>query len=248
MSTYAELRQEILGVLGASPDSDTDSDIRTLVDVKMKRKRDEMYGLKPPRSLLVYSSTVDVPEDLEYIQITGTTAPTTPSFGISNLLEVFTLTIGASDSTQDEEEDWDFREYTSWIRENSAVSGNQRLPKTFTIDYQNRIFLRNLPGTGETWKARLHYYKQPETIADGVEPEFEPKHEGTYVRGVALEFPNLFRGQDRAAIYAAMLRMYADGIKAYVADQTIIKTNLRLRPAERRKGTSSVVWPSPIEA
>lgn len=209
----------------------------------MKRKRDEIYGLKPPKSLLVYSSSVTVPATLSYISITASGSGDTPGWNLSDHWKPFSLAIGLSTETNIQNgEDWEFIEWDSWIRQNSAVDGNQRLARCFTIDYQSRVYLSEFPTGSDTWKAWLHYYKTPTTIADGGTPEIGIDHESLLVSAVVLDFPQLFRGEERASIYASYKMDHDRKMKNWLRDTTVKKVGSRLRPARKKTTTSSVVW------
>ena len=243
MSTWAELRQEILFMLGENPDATTASDIRNTVDIKLKRKRDEIYGLKPPKSLLVYSSSVSVPSTLEYIKIESSGSGDNPGWNITDFWRTFSLVIALDTETDiNEAEDWEPTEWDAWVRQNSATQGKQRLATTFTQDYRNYIYLNTLPGTGVTWKAWLHYFKQPATISDGGTPEIGQEHESLIVLAVCLDFPNLFRGDERASIYAAMTRQYKERLADYLRAMTVKKRATRLRPFVKRNASPGVFW------
>lgn len=242
MSTWQELREEILFNLSAKTDASTSSDLRNQVDARLKRKRDEIYGLKPPKSLLVSSAVVSVPYNLDYIQIDASGSGTTPGWALTDYWKPYSITVGLSTATASEEEDWEFMEWDTWIRSNSAIEGNQRLNATFSIDYQNRLYLRNLPGSGTTWNARMHYFKVPATIVDAGIPEIGIQHESLLINAVTLSFPHLFRGEERAMIYASLIKMQKDAMQNYLRDQTTIKRASRHRPFSKRRGSSAVMW------
>lgn len=244
MSTWSELRQEILFKLGASVSATTNDDTRIVVDLTMKRKRDEIYGICPPRSLLVHAGPVSVPSTLEYIKIYGATGGATqPSFAITDFGQSYSLVMSESTETNFlNAEDWEPIEWDSWIRQNSSVQGNQRLSCTYAQDYRDFLYLRSLPTTGTTWNAWLHYYKTAATISDGGTPEIGAEHECLLVSGVCLEFPQLFRGEERASIYAQMASMYAKRLAAYGRAMASAKRAMRLRPFKKRSASSTVFW------
>jgi hypothetical protein len=240
MSTWQEIREEILVMLDVKKEATTSSDIRSLVDVKLKRVRDRLYNLKFPRSLLVSSSDVTVDSTTLAIKLTGSPSAGYPSFQLSNFLKLFGLTIRVS--TETEGEDLEFVEWPTWIRSKSTVGGDQRPDRSFTLDYQDYFYLWDVPSSGESWLARLHYYKTPATITDGGTPEIGSPHEELLAVAVAVQFPNLFKSQERLAIYADLRRHYGDLLKDYLRDKTSAKRQSRMRPFIKKKTEQSVLW------
>jgi hypothetical protein len=237
MSTWAQLRQEILFALDTNVDASTSSDIRNQVDLKLTRKRDEIYGKKPPKSLFVASAAVTITSAALDIGITAVAAaPIHPSFALSNYWRPFALTI--------EGEDWEPVEYDTWIRNKSAIVGDQRPRRSWTIDVANNlIYLKSVPSGSESWSGVLYYFKLPAAIVDGGIPEVGVEHESLLVLSVIAEFQDRFTSDQRVALY----RSYADQLisarKAYYQAGTFERSNLRLRPYTKRKGIgSSVFW------
>lgn len=243
MSTWAELRQDVLFALGESRSASSTNDIRLQVDRKLQKIRDELYGLRPPRSLLVYTGPVTIPSTLDYISITSSGSGDTPGFAASDFWREYSISVGESDTTSiGDAEEWEPVEWETWIRSNSSVEGNQRLGYTFTIDYQNRIYLRSLPDGSDTWTAWLNYFKTPATFSDGATPEIGLQFERILTLGATLEFPDLFRGEERGAIYAATYRMYGDLKKDYLRANTPKRSGSRFRPFRKRLTARALNW------
>lgn len=235
MSTWLELRQEVLGMLDVKLDVSAASSIRTLVDIKLKRQRDYLYSLRQPRKQLVYSAAVTVDVDTVAIKCTGSGAAGYPSFGLTDMLEPRVLTING--------EKWDPMDWETWIQSNNATAGNQRPRRTWTIDYQDWIYLTSVPSGTDTWDAVLHYYKNPITIADGETPEIPPEHITALVMGVVIQFPNLFQGEERAALLPIYVRQYEEAMKAFKRSRFVKNLNGQWRPSVIRKGNrSSTFW------
>lgn len=234
MSTWAELRQEILIMLDLNS-SLTSGDLHDLIDIKVKRVRDKYYALRPPRSLLVSSSTVTATSDLVAIKTTGSAVGTTyPSFALSNLRKHWTVTV--------EDEDWDFIPWESWIRAKNARSGNQRPHRSWTIDYQDYIYLADIPTGTETWDVVLHYLKTPTAIADDGEIEIGSEHEELLATAVAVQFPNQFIGEERLLIYQGLISRLKQLESDFLRDYPIGKKGFQFRPRTIRKSESSVLW------
>lgn len=243
MSTWEELTKDVLFTLGEKRSASVTNEIREQVVRKLTMKRDEVYGLRPPKSLLVYSSYVEIPSTLDYISITASGSGDTPGWNLSNYWRVFGIAMSDGDNTDiANSQDWDFIEWDSWVRSNSAIDGDQRLDATFTVDYQNRVYLSNLPGENQTWNAWIHYYKTPATIADDDTPDIGVEFENVLVLGAALEFPDLFRGEERPGIYAATVKRYDQALTAYLRANTPKRSGSRRRPFRKRHNYSSVNW------
>lgn len=237
MSTWLELEEEILTMLDVDKDVSTSSDIRALVKIKLKRVRDRLYLMRPPYSLLVSASAATVSSTTTYISITGATSGANPGLSLTDFWRPFTVTIDG--------EDFEFVDWPVWVRQNNAVAGDQRLNKSFTINYENKITLSTYPVGSVTWSAVLHYLKQPATIIDAGTPEIGQEHEELLVLGVALQFPNLFQGEERTALYASIKADYNEHFRDFRRDTyRVLKKNMRLRPAVRKSTRSSVVWGS----
>lgn len=237
MATWDDLRREILFAIDTTADATVDSDIRQQVDLKLTRKRDEIYGKKPPMSLLVASDAVSVDSTLLDIDITGADVSAIHrGFALDDYWRPFALTI--------EGEDWEPVEYDTWIRNQSAIGGDQRPRRSWTIDVANHlIYLKSVPTGSETWDAILYYYKQPADVSDDGIPEIGVEHESLLVLAVIAEFQNLFQTDQRAALYQSYLAQLQAARKAYYLQGTFERSNLRLRPYIKRKGMgSSVFW------
>lgn len=234
MATWKDLREEVLGMLDVKVSASTASDIRNLVDIKLERLRDKLYSLRRPRSLLVYTDPETVDSSTVAIKITGTAAAGYPSFDLSDFDEVFTLAI--------EGEDWQFVPWEAWIRSNNAVGGNQRPRRSWTIDYQNYLYLSSVPEGSDTWEAVLHYYKTPATITDLGTPEIGKRHESLLVVGVAVQFPNLFQGEERTIIFQSLMSQEGRLMKDFMRERPARKSDAVWRPRIIRKNVTSTVW------
>lgn len=243
MSTWEDLRKDILFALGEKREASATNDIRAQVDRKLQMKRDEVYGLRAPRSLLVYSTSVDIPSTLDYISIDASGSGDTPGWSLTDYWRLYSITMGQSDAeTIHDGQEWEYVEWDTWIKSASAVEGDQRLSATYTVDYQNRVYLIQLPDGTSTWKAWLNYYKQPAAIVDAGIPEIGVEFENVLTLGTILEFPDLFRGDERAGIYAATARRYDDALKSYLRANTPKRSGSRLRPFRKKRGTSPLFW------
>lgn len=235
MTTWLDIRREALTLLGVDPDASTSDDIRNVVDYKMKHVRDQLYRIRVPRSLLVISDIATVEATTEYIGITSSDVdnpPTVRSFELTDFRKLYTLLIDG--------EDWEYVPYGAWVRANSAAAGEQRFKWSFTVDSENRIYLYTPPGTGDTYDARLVYFKNPDAIVDGGTVEVEPEYEELLVLGIVLRFPNQFQSEERLALFAALNKQYDDLFKQYKADNGSLKSTLRWRPYVRRRLQRSV--------
>jgi hypothetical protein len=248
MSTWLEVRQEILTLLDVDKEASTDDDIRSLVDVRMKRQRDKLIQLRPPFSLLTESDVVDVTNLTSFIPLGANednddTPPVSQTgFGLTDFWRFFALTIDSRDVP--------YTPWKSWICGYSMELGNQRDLRTWTLSPADRIYLGWLPSTDtETWEAKLHYYKEAATIADGGTCEIVDEHLDTLVLGVVLKFPNLFQGEERTIVFAGLKKDHDTAMRDYLADkgQKGTRKSLRMRPAARRRGVdnSYLSWGDP---
>lgn len=244
MSTWGDLRKDVLFALGENRAASTTNEIRQQVDRKLEQKRDEIYSLLAPRSLLVYAGPIVITSTFEYASITASGSGDTPGWNATDFWRLYSISVGLSTTTDiADAQEWEYVEWDSWIRLNSSVEGNQRLPASFTVNYQNRVTLVGAPSGSDTWNAWLNYYKRPATITDGGTPEIGVEFERVLTLGTTLEFPDLFRGEERASIFAATLQMYNEAKKHYVRANTPKTSGLRRRPFRKNASPSPVFWP-----
>jgi hypothetical protein len=244
MSTWLELRTEILIMLDIDTGVTTASDLRQLVDLKLNRKRDALYNLRHPPSLLVPSQVVTIDSTLLYIDMLGAGSGLTgltPGFQITDLWKPFSLLI--------DNRDWEFVSYETWLRMQlpSRSGGDQREKNTFTIDYQDRIYLNNLPSSGSTpdaWDAVLWYYKRPADIVDGGKVEIAPEYEELLTLGVVTQFPNRFSSDERLVLLQAYTQQYNQMMREFLRQKRVGKLSARFRPRGRKfeSFSSSINW------
>lgn len=235
MSTWAELRQEALTLLDVSASASTSSDIRNAVDFKFKHVRDRLYNIRVPRSLIVPSTnTVTFSSTDIAIQVSGAPIADYPSFEITDMRRPLALVVNG--------EEWEFVSWPVWLKLQHAFTGDQRHPYTWTLDYQNNIYLKTSPTGSETYDVNLHYYKTPATIVDGGTPEIGDEFEELLVLGVVLGFPNYFTSEERLALYAGFKSDFKDQLIEYKRQTPTLRSSWRLRPSLRSKSASSVFW------
>lgn len=222
-------------MLDAGLAASTASDTRRLVDFKLERMRDRLYGLRPPPLLTGISSNVTLTSTLTHIGIVGASVdPNAPSFNLTDFWRLFTLRV--------EDEDWRYAEFDEWIRAKS-FGGNQRYFKQFTIDGNGNILLSTIPTAPTTWTANVIYRKLPGTLVDTAEPLTDREFDGLYIAGVARQFPNHFHGEERAAVLAAMTADYQNLMKDFMSHASVEKIDSRYRPQIRKPYLrSSVFW------
>lgn len=235
-STWLEIRQQILTLLDLDPDATTESDLRNVVDLKIKHSRDRLYNLRPPASLLVKSATVvTIDENTVYVSLTETAFVNRPTFLATDLRKVYAVLVN--------EEEWDYMTYGQWISQNNHNFGDQRHYATYTIDADNHIYFKTLPGEGETWDVELVYYKEPSTIYDGGIPDLDPAHHELLVCDVVRKFPHRFVTEQQMALYAQVNADYRELMKLFMQDSPVGKMNLRMKPALRKRNRASI-WGS----
>lgn len=232
MSTWQELREEVLTHLDVRINASTDDDIRNAVDIKMRHVRDRLFNLRIPDALLVPSSTVTLDENTEHIKIVGAAATNQPSFTLTDFRKGYALMI--TEGADAEPREWSFVRYGTWIREQSAIAGDQRYNRSYTIDYQNFIYLKTWPSTGETWTAQLYYMKEPAAITDLGEPEIGKQHEELLVLETVLGFPNRFISEERLALYASIKEDVRQLRSQYMSDSPLGRKNSRMKPFVRK--------------
>lgn len=233
MSTWQEIRENILTLLDVAPDATIADDIRVAVDLKLKHARDRLYSLRVPDSLLVKSSAITVEDDTVYIKISGAGDGTHPTFALTDFHKIFALKI--------EDETWTPVRWGSWIMQQSNTAGDQRWRKSYSVDSDRYIYLRTLPGTGQTWSAELHYQKTPATIVDGGTPEIGAEHEELLVCSVVRSFPNRFITEERLSLLAAINSQYRELLSDYKMDSIFGKPDLRYKPHVRDVYERSVI-------
>jgi hypothetical protein len=235
MSTWAEIRQDILVALDSKAGLTTASDLRNSVDRKLVQFRDRLYRKRPPPSILYYTDPVTVNANTTYLDILGAGAGDDPGFNLGDdYLRFTTITV--------EEEDWEFKDFVSWTRLKNSVGGDQRQPQSFTVDYQNYIYLRDYPTGTEEWDVVLHYVFYPGAIVDGDEPEAGRGFDDLFVTGVIRQFPKLFEGEYGIAQLGVFEKIYQESYKHYMTETEGVKKAMRLRPSIRRPRSSSVFW------
>lgn len=224
--------------------SASSGDLYTLVGIKLKRVRDGIYGMRPPRSLRRQTSTVlSIPSTLIYLGVTEATVDANrPGWNLSDYWKIFGLTIQATGDTR--YYDWDGPvDYDTWTRQYSAIAGNQNLSLTYTMDYLNRIYLSDLPTDLDTWNAILHYYADPPAIVAGNEPEVDVQFQHMFSLGAVLQFPNHFRGEERQALLPLYTSQYQSALSQYLRDTPAFKSRWRRRPFIKRiESTKTINW------
>lgn len=237
--TWGDLRTEILGMLDAGLGASAASDTRRLVDLKLERMRDRLYGLRPPPTIKgIVSPDVIITSQLKYIGLADANdaPPITPSLQLTSagFWRVYTLRV--------EDEDWRYADFGEWIKAKS-YAGNQRYYKQFTIDGTGNIVLSTLPTDPVTWTANVIYLARPGPMDDLEPPDTDPEFDMLYVLGVAKQFPNHFHGDERAAVMATMNADYQALMKDFMSHADIEKIDARYRPIIRKPHLrSSVFW------
>lgn len=244
MSTWAQLRKDVLYALGENRAASSTNEVRQQVDRKLEQKRDEIYGLRAPRSLLVYSGPITITTGFSYASIEASGSGTTPGFALTDFWKIFSISLTAGSDTEiSNAQEFEYVEWDSWVRLCSAVEGNQRLPASFTVDYQNRIYLVSAPNGSDTWNMWINYYKLPATIVDAGIPEIGIQFERVLTLGTTLEFPDMFRGEERASVFAATMKLYEDAKTDYKRAETPKFSGSRRRPFRKNAAASPIFWP-----
>lgn len=234
MSNWGELRQHILTLLDVTVDASTDDDVRNAVDRETVFARDRLYNLRCPDTLLITSSAVTIDRDNEHIKITGASATDQPSFELTDYRKLHSLYVDGRE--------WSFTDYASWLRQNSAVSGDQRWLKSYTLYRGNELILRTLPSEDQTWDVVLNYMASPATITDEGEPELEAVHHRLLVLEVVLAFPNRFVSEERLAVFATYSKERELLRKQFLQDCEALKQHTRMRPFTRRANNNTTIW------
>lgn len=222
----------------------TGGDLYTLVGIKLKRVRDSIYGMRPPRSLRrVTGSALTIPATLTYLGITEAGVDANrPGWNLTDYWKLFGLSIQAVGETRYYE--WDGPvDFDTWTRQYSAIAGNQNLAQTYTIDYQNRLYLSDTPTGSDTWSALLHYYSTPPAIISGNSPEVDVQFHHMFSLGTVIQFPNYFRGEERQALLGLYTQEYQSALKEYLRDTPAFKSRWRRRPFVKRiESTKTINW------
>jgi hypothetical protein len=250
MSTWAEIRTEILTMLDIDTAVTTASDLRNLVDIKMKRKRDSLYNMRMPPSLFVSSQQVQINSTFQYIDIRGPGDGSTssiPGFDLVNLWKPFTLMIATDENDPTTNADWNFVSHPTWLRQQFAAraGGDQRERNSYTIDYQDFLYLSRIPAPNEAnWNAQLWYYKLPANITDISEPEIGPEFEELLTLGVVIQFPNRFSSEERLVLLQAYTQEYNNLLRDFLRQRRVGKIDSRFRPRERKSssGYGAMNW------
>lgn len=241
MATWAEIRQDILVMLDSKSDLTTSSDLRNSVDRQIVSFRDWLYRKKCPLPLRPYTPEVAITASTEYIDITGAGAGANPGLNLgSDYARLMALSV--SDTSGEEGEEWTFTPWPSWIRLKNVTAGDQRFGQSFTIDFQKRIYLHDVPTGSETWYAVLHYEKYPGAIVDVDEPEIDKAFHDIFTTGVVRKYPNLFEGEERVALLAQNEKRFREVLMDYLGDTEGAIKARRLRPAVRKRRSTSIFW------
>lgn len=235
MSTWGEIRSDIFVMLDSYSGLTTASDLRNSVDRKLLDFRDWLYRKRAPRSVKRYTSSATVVATTTYIDILGAGSGVNPGLSLStNYLRHTTLTV--------EDEEWEFADWETWVALKNSIGGDQRLKQSWTLDYQNYIYLRDYPTGSETWDAVLHYLRYPGAIDFNDSPETGRGFDDLYVKGVIRQFPNLFEGEERLALYGTINNQFEDLLRDYLQETEGVRKQKRLRPSVRRRRGDSVFW------
>lgn len=234
MSTWGEIREQALTMLDVTPDASTDDDIRNAVDKRMVHVRDRLYNLRCPDTLLVTSSAVTIDVDNEHVKLVGASATNQPSFELTNFRKLHAIEV--------EEQEWSFVSYPNWIRQRSAIAGNQIWEKSYTVYQGNQIIFKSLPSGSDTWDVVAHYKASPAAIIDGGEPELSADHHEFLILEVVLGFPNKFVSEERLALFAAYSKQREELKKLFMQDSLVTKGNHRMKPFVRKYAYRATSW------
>lgn len=236
MSTWKEIREQVLTLLDVTPDASTDDDIRVAVDRRIVHVRDRLINLRCPDSLLTSSSAVTINKDTEYVQIVGATDTNKPSFELTDFRKIFSLWV--------EGEEWSYISYSDWIRQKSGIAGDQIYKRSYTVYQGDKITLKTLPTDTEEWEVILHYVAQPATIADDGQPEIRSDHHELIVLDTVLGFPQKFVSEERLALFAAYSKQRDLLEKLFLQDSLVVRRNQRMKPFVRKNDYRNTLWGS----
>ena len=192
--TYTEIKNAVLVLLDI--DLASSGDIADQVEVHMKRIVNEIAVKCHPIELLTSATDSAVVSTYTSIPLFATS----PGLGITQTTYMKPAMLFVDEDLTDTEDPpyWDFVSFLSWLRQRRPTIDN-RPERSWTINDQDKILLRNWPGAGATWGATLYYYTQPAAIVLANSPEFALEHHFAIVLGTAVAFPNLFEG-DRQSL------------------------------------------------
>lgn len=240
MSTYSELRQEILLTLRLPPSMVGDA--RSLVDLKMARVVETLCAdyrpdklLRSTSAFLVTSATtsIDLSSDLS-VDLTSSGDYATP----------FTVTIDRDRSGSRKPEYMRYVDYKAWIHGVTTSFGNERERGTFTITPSQEIVLNRWPtSSSEQWDLYFWYFAKPAAVADAGVPEIPSYYHNAIISGVVREFPQYFIG-DREMLFAKFEKDYERARSKLLRSRLSSKGSLRFRAQLVPTGRmGSSLWP-----
>jgi hypothetical protein len=222
MSTYAQIRQNVLLMLDVMPSMT--GDIKDMVDLTMRNVVLEIVTELWPDELLTTSSTLRI-----------TSATTTPipigatGFAITDFLKLSCLLVN-EDPTNTGSEAVRYKYYSpeAWYRLMDRYAGNSRNTKSFTM-HDSKIELKDYPTGSTVFDLVLKYYKAPAAVADAGIPEIPVQHHSLIEYSTVMKFPHLFSG-DRQALFMQYATEYKNARKRMLQDLDSTVSDLSIAP------------------
>lgn len=235
MSTWSELRQTALRLLDM-PATMT-GEIPALLDTLMLDELRDLAVRIFPDELFTESATLNVGSafsDSSPISIST-------DFLVTDLFKPYTLILDLKDSTTPDFREWEYMDYSAWVRAKNVVEGNIRPPYSWTYNGDS-IYLSVYPtDSSTTWDLKFIYYRKPAEIVDGDEPEIPEEHHKILYLAAVIAFPHLFQG-DRQSTLALLSARYKDAKDSLLQSRTIARRRYQLKMAQNGAPATSV-WP-----
>lgn len=235
MSTWSELRQTALRLLDL-PATMT-GEIPALIDTLMLDELRDIAVRSFPDELFTESSTLNV--DSTFSDSSPISLST--DFLVTNLFKPYALIVDLKDSSTADFREWEYMDYSAWVRAKNVVEGNIRPPYSWTYN-SDSIYLSIYPTDSTTnWDLKYIYYRNPAAIVDGNTPELPTEHHKVLYLAAVIAFPHLFQG-DRQSTLALLSARYKDAKDSLFQSRTIARRRYQLKIAPNGPSSASI-WP-----
>ena len=238
MPTYSEIKKHILLALDVDVEAASDNtiDIVNQVERELKRVLDTAVQRARPMELFVETAAFNIDDTTTEIDLAA-------DLGVTNLDQVFALSVDFKDTADRDDYGWEEIKYPTWLRMKKYRSGDRRPLGTWTMNPSNEIILSSWPESSQTWDVYLNYYKTTAAVSDSGTPELPTMSQlAILVPGVCVNFPARFQG-DKATQLAVFRKAYEDAMADYVRNQKTPTESIRLYAAGPGSALNSLRWP-----
>lgn len=235
MSTWSELRITALRLLDL-PATMT-GEIPALIDTLMLDELRDIAVRSFPDELFAESSILNIDNsfsDSSPISLSG-------DLLVADVFKPYALVIDLKESITPDFREWEYMDYSAWVRAKNVIEGNVRPCYSWTYNGDN-IYLSLYPEDDTTtWDIKYVYYRNPASIVDSATPELPQEHHKILYLAAAIAFPHLFQG-DRQATLALLGARYKEAKDSLFQSRTIARRRYQLKIASSASNGTSI-WP-----